>query len=280
MRHARQAFTLIEVLVVVSIIVVLISITLPFVNKSREQARLAQCLSNQHQVYIALEDFCHNNVEACPGACGVISPSGPGTTPYYGVGQLISTSDSLTQTKLEMTSQSVLILRGHLKDSSTFHCPQQDIFAALQLQYTSSPATFHYVFSDFFVGDVACNIGAITSASTFRPLYSSRFPTVQTAPSPVTFNRSRDPSRCVLITEDGMLQDWTQSYMQNTIPNYTHATPWHALRPHKTHDRQPFIVADGAVCTYLDGHTEMVYVVIKDGISNYCVPTDQAGLPH
>jgi len=62
----RAGFTLIEVLVVVSIIALLISILLPSLARARDQARAAVCLSNLRQMGIGTVSYANSYREYIP----------------------------------------------------------------------------------------------------------------------------------------------------------------------------------------------------------------------
>lgn len=80
---ARSAFTLVELLVVITIIGILIALLLPAVQAAREAARQAQCLNNMKQLGLAL-----NNYES---TYGVYPPAGIG----YGCAQNAGSDDSM-----------------------------------------------------------------------------------------------------------------------------------------------------------------------------------------
>jgi len=59
----KKAFTLVELLVVISIIALLMSILMPALQVAREQARRAICASNEHQQGIALSMYAADNLQ-------------------------------------------------------------------------------------------------------------------------------------------------------------------------------------------------------------------------
>lgn len=70
----RAAFTLIELIMVVSIIAVLISLLLPAVQSAREQARRTQCTNNMLQLGVALGNYASVHNVLPPGVVDVKGP--------------------------------------------------------------------------------------------------------------------------------------------------------------------------------------------------------------
>lgn len=64
--QVRQAFTLVELLVVIAIIAVLAALLLPAFGRAKESARATACLSNLHQIGIALQVYVQENNNRLP----------------------------------------------------------------------------------------------------------------------------------------------------------------------------------------------------------------------
>jgi len=92
--RGHQAFTLLELLVVISIIVLLVSILLPTLSRARDLAQRVQCLSNHRQIGVATFAYGNDYGGALPDALCKLESAGGGfingasnnTNVYYSVG--------------------------------------------------------------------------------------------------------------------------------------------------------------------------------------------------
>src|SRR5688572_20231525 len=76
-------FTLIELLVTISIIALLIALLLPALANGREAARIAICLSNQHQLYLGFHLYSEQQRDWMPVGSGY-DPFGGGHRVSWG----------------------------------------------------------------------------------------------------------------------------------------------------------------------------------------------------
>ena len=154
MSSGRRAFTLVEVLVVITIIGILIALLLPAVQAAREAARRMQCTNNLRQLGMAMHNY-HSSLNCFPPGFmvrGLLSNSNPGgwawgvfLMPYIEQSPL---QDKLSPTKykLDQVIDDPNLLPMLQTDLSVFRCPSSLIGPLRTHQGGSQPkvATANY----------------------------------------------------------------------------------------------------------------------------------------
>ena len=68
LQRRRQAFTLVELLVVVAIVAILVGLLLPLLGRARENARRVKCAANLRQLITAIQMYAHDHRGYFPGS--------------------------------------------------------------------------------------------------------------------------------------------------------------------------------------------------------------------
>jgi prepilin-type N-terminal cleavage/methylation domain-containing protein/prepilin-type processing-associated H-X9-DG protein len=114
--HARRAFTLIEILIVIAIIALLAAILFPVFSRARESARRSSCASNLKQLALGMIQYAQDYDERLPFLS---------TRPYLKIsdGSAVATCSSTSSTCVKPYWPD--LLDPYVKDSQIFNDPSR-----------------------------------------------------------------------------------------------------------------------------------------------------------
>jgi prepilin-type processing-associated H-X9-DG protein len=121
-RRRSGAFTLMEMLVVASIIVVIIAILLPAIGKARESGRRARCVSNMTQLGHGLTAYCLDNNGAFPATASASGAANPADWIYWRP----TTTTPAENDKFYFPKSPIVKALG-TQDEAILRCPADDI---------------------------------------------------------------------------------------------------------------------------------------------------------
>ncbi|MHB0947047.1 MAG: type II secretion system protein [Sedimentisphaerales bacterium] len=133
-KRMRRAFTLVELLVVISIIALMLAILMPSLNKAREQAKKIVCLSNFKTLGLGLNMYASSNNGRWPSKFNVassdpLSVMNGAPILYYSSHQLAlgdkndTTSTRVTSFQSRMRTAFLDLLTPYIRDYKVFFCP-------------------------------------------------------------------------------------------------------------------------------------------------------------
>ena len=161
----RNAFTLVELLVVIGIIALLISILLPSLNQAREQAKATQCLSNVRQLGLAFLMYVNENKGYFPSRNASRSQGHrPGDWIYWQ--EVLPPGETINESNV------VRYMSGGAKRVSieSLRCPSDNVDARLY-ENNANPYKFSYTVNVFVINNSAT---ASTSSPFDRTLNISK----------------------------------------------------------------------------------------------------------
>lgn len=135
--HRRHAFTIVEVLVVVGIIVILLSLLLPSLRRVREGAKQLTCLSNLRQIGLAFVGYTHDNSGHFP-TCGPRAPFPQASSDWI-------FWEETGPRKRDLDKSAIAPYLDRPLNPNLLRCPSDDL--EVHQKYFDPPYRYSYVFN-------------------------------------------------------------------------------------------------------------------------------------
>jgi prepilin-type N-terminal cleavage/methylation domain-containing protein/prepilin-type processing-associated H-X9-DG protein len=206
------AFTLVELLVVVTIISMLAALLLPAVMSARGRARIAQCMNNQRQVGLAIQQYdmakqhlpgFANSVNTnCIGWAPVLLPFLGRVDLWEGVPNTSNPALSVPGWRSGNPAPSVYVRLNDLL------CPDDDAGAT-----TLYPLSYVVNLGSYNAVPATTGVPPVTTVGLFRDYFSSYSPAGPT--NTITGSSVKSPSRTIMLGElafvnaSGVSRQWT-----------------------------------------------------------------------
>jgi prepilin-type N-terminal cleavage/methylation domain-containing protein/prepilin-type processing-associated H-X9-DG protein len=227
MRRVR-AFTLVEILVVISIIALLLALLIPAVNRARETARRTSCLSNLRQLGAAMMMYANDNAGAFPNSANNVQQ--PHDWVYWQPGR-------------DRNGSPLVQYLGGMFNENLFTCPSDSA--------DTHPGPLVYPFSYTLNARIG---GAFSSPTTYIPLFR-----------PVRLDYIQKPSEKILVIDESSegIDDgaWAPTDLN---PEVGHAFNMISNRHDKFHENIRDSNAGSGNAVFADGHAD--YVERKMGL--------------
>ena len=223
---SRQAFTLVELLVVVAIIGLLLGLLLPAVMAAREAARTTDCKNNLKNLVLAVQMYAQSSQESYPPAWVIGNPKSHAWCGEY----------SKTGT-IESMDVSKSPLWPYLQVKKMLACPD---FSASAVKYVGSGQISGYgINSQYVAGDPIVNLndGYYGMTSYARP---------------ARLGKIRNPSETILFADCARVKSGVLTEELFIFPLYKHNS---TATNHPTFHFRHSGAANAAFC---DGHVEPV----------------------
>jgi prepilin-type N-terminal cleavage/methylation domain-containing protein/prepilin-type processing-associated H-X9-DG protein len=208
---SRSGFSIVELLVVISIIALIISILLPSLHASRQAAQSTRCLANQRQLATPIAMYCDSNREWLPTSGYSNTPAvAPNAPSWPGISANIMGVKYITEYSANAAAFGQIQNTGTLaRKNGIFQCPSDNIPGL----WGANLASTSYGWNDSQFGLGRNDVFTISLPFPTSGLGRTRRTSIKT---PSNILMLGDMTRAALATGNGQICDYQHAQLDTT----------------------------------------------------------------